>query len=108
MRRIERYVRHAEHLMNGTVELGLHYEFAQQAALHHRVLLRAGAIVADRYGTATLDVATADRITRDIDAELVAIAGDLPRFIEVWSGFGDDARPLTQVYAPHGMPITNR
>ncbi len=48
-----------------------------------------------------MGVEMADRITGMVDALLVQMFGDVPRFVEVWR---NDDEPLTQWYAPHGWP----
>lgn len=112
-RRIERYVRCSAPIgAHGAVEIGMHYEDSEVGWFisAHRVVLRAiagDAVVAAR-ADVDLDVDVADRLTRDIDAAIVANFGDRPRFVEIWQGTGDAAEPLTQVYAPHGMPRTIR
>jgi hypothetical protein len=100
-RRIERYVRHTERLMYGSIDLGLHYE--SDPDLHRRALQSVTEAIAEQHGTRKLDAAAADEITRDLDERLVALCGDVPRFIEIWT---DGDEPLTQWYAPHRVPVT--
>jgi len=70
----------------GSIEVGLQYDDTPSA---YRSKLREVTEVAARVlGDRALDVNTADR----------------GRFIEVWTGAGDAAEALTQIYAPCGMP----
>lgn len=119
-RPIERYVRAAaeirmpaanvpgapRYIVAGTVELGLHYERGESPGVYRPRLIKAAeATLGGLIGWAgPIHEDLADEITEDLDARLVAVFGDRPRFIEVWCGTGDDAEPLTQVYAPHGLP----
>ena len=87
----------------GSIEVGLQYDDPPSA---YRSKLREVTEVAARVlGDRALDVNTADEITRDLDARIVGLWGaDRGRFIEVWTGAGDAAEALTQIYAPCGMP----
>lgn len=126
--RIERYVRAQVRIgwlgnpHVGTIELGLHYERGERPSAFRDKLIEVaqcgfGAVFAEvkradeaRWprGTpldsmALLDEDTADVLTEDIDGRIVGLWGDRPRFLEMWGG-ASDTDPLTQVYAPHGMP----
>lgn len=108
---IERYVRVAVDIpgasgrVDGTVELGLHYDEGQKPSMLRPALEQLGTDAALYFGGLALDEDRADQVTRWLDARLVRQFGDVPRFIEVWRGTGADAEPLTQWYAPHGMPV---
>lgn len=118
-RPIERYVRAAVeirmptadvpdaplYIVAGTIEIGLHYERGHPPHAYRDKLREVGEMAARVLRGRTLDEDTADLITEDLDERIVGLWGDRPRFIEIWRGTGDDAEPLTQVYAPHGMPI---
>jgi hypothetical protein len=111
-RPIERYVRAAVAIpgskgrADGTIEIGLHYDpSGDQPGRLRDSLLRCGDLAVRSTDGEHLDENIADAITANLDQRIVDIWGDRPRFIEVWRGTGDDAEPLTQVYAPHGMPI---
>ena len=105
----------------GTIEIGLHYEQGDQTARYRSKLVEcAKCAFRDLFAHQIqredarwpkgdpepnpLDEHTADALTSNLDARIVALWGDRPRFIEIWRGTGDDAEPLTQIYAPHGMP----
>jgi hypothetical protein len=105
----------------GYLELGLHYEADEKPSAFRARLLElaeeaCNSVMSDRYDAdlaawiaraerpVVLDEDIADVLTRYLDARIVAAFGDRPRFIEVWRRGTDDDEPLTQVYAPHGMP----
>lgn len=43
----------------------------------------------------------ADALTPELERSMTAVWPDRPWFFEIWS----ESEALTQVYAPHGMPI---
>lgn len=88
----------------GVIELGLHYERGEKPSAFRSKLSEVGEVASRVRGGGPLDEDAADAITEDLDRRIVGLWGDRPRFIEVWRGIGDDAEPLSQVYAPHGMP----
>lgn len=112
--RIERYVRAQVGIIGwgaplapavlGVVELGMHYEPGERPSWFRSKLIEVGQVAVRNRRHGVLDEDIADAITEDLDARIVGLWGDRPRFIEVWRGFGDESEPLTQVYAPHGLP----
>lgn len=108
-RPIERYVRASAPIpgygcIAGTIEIGLHRDRHEQPSWYRAKLIELAEVAARRARGRALDEDTADAITEDLDARIVGLWGDRPRFIEVWLGTTDAAEVLTQVYAPHGMP----
>lgn len=115
-RPIERYVRAQSGIIGwaegaflkpvllGVIEIGLQYDKGAKPSAYRSKLAELGEVAARVRGSGALDEDAADAITEDLDARIVGLWGDRPRFIEVWRGFGDDATPLTQVYAPYGWP----
>lgn len=125
-RPIERYVRAQVAIgwmgnpIIGRIELGMHYADGSRPRAFRSKLIEIAKcgyenVFRDRIradeerwphgepGDNPLDEDVADTLTRDIDKRILGLWGDRPRFIEVWRG-DDDDEPLTQIYAPHGMP----
>lgn len=110
-RPIERYVRAqvaipgSKGRIDGTIEIGLHRDIAEPPHAFRDKLIEVGEVAVRVLAGRPLDEDAADEVTEDLDRRIVGLWGDRPRFIEIWRGTGDDAEPLSQLYAPHGMPI---
>lgn len=113
-RPIERYVRATVEIpgskgrIDGSIEIGLHRERHEQPSWYRNALIEVGEVAVRLLRGRPLDEDTADEITEDLDARIVGLWGDRPRFIEIWRGTGTAEEALSQVYAPHGMPIARK
>lgn len=102
-RPIERYLRYAVPILGskrrveGSIEMGLHYEPEERASLPgwRAQLAEAAGLSAHTLNVVALDECVADAITNELDARIVAWFGDRPRFIEIWHGTGAARHPLT-------------
>ncbi len=101
---IEHYARAQATLMGGVVELG-GMNAPGKLALRRSMLLAVKERIERSMGTLDLsDDDAIEDVTANADGYMVEMFGDVPRFVEVWRGRGDDVDPVTQVYKPFGMP----